>query len=186
MKYFSFFTLLLLHPTIANAAGDVFFSLRNTNFIVSLAFILFIGILLYLKVPSLIGGLLDKRAEGIKADLEEARKLRDEAQTILASYERKQQEIGEQAERIIVSAKEQAEATAIQAKEDLQKSIDRKILAAEEQLASSEAAAISQIKEKAISIAIEAAAEAIREHTKESDRDNYLEKSIEEVAKKVH
>ena len=127
MKYFSFFTLLLLHPTIANAAGDVFFSLRNTNFIVSLAFILFIGILLYLKVPSLIGGLLDKRAEGIKADLEEARKLRDEAQTILASYERKQQEIGEQAERIILSAKEQAEATAIQAKEDLQKSIDRKI-----------------------------------------------------------
>ena len=123
MKYFSFFTLLLLHPTIANAAGDVFFSLRNTNFIVSLAFILFIGILLYLKIPSLIGGLLDKRAEGIKADLEEARKLRDEAQTILASYERKQQEIEEQAERIIGSAKEQAEATAIQAKEDLQKSI---------------------------------------------------------------
>ena len=77
MKYFSFFTLLLLHPTIANAAGDVFFSLRNTNFIVSLAFILFIGILLYLKIPSLIGGLLDNRAEGIKADLEEARKLRD-------------------------------------------------------------------------------------------------------------
>ena len=132
MKYFSLFTFLLLHPMIANAAGDVFFSLRNTNFIVSLAFILFIGILLYLKIPSLIGGLLDKRAEGIKADLEEARKLRDEAQTILASYERKQQVIREQAERIIVSAKEQAEATAIQAKEDLQKSIDRKILAQKE------------------------------------------------------
>ena len=110
MKYFKFLTLLIFCPISANAAGDVFFSLKNTNFIVSLAFILFVVILLYLRIPSLIGGLLDKRANGIRADLEEAKKLRDEAQSILASYERKQQEIGDQAERIISNAKEEAEA----------------------------------------------------------------------------
>jgi len=57
----------------AFAAGDVFFSLKNTDFIVLLAFILFIGVLFYFKVPSLLSGMLDKRADGIKAELDEAR-----------------------------------------------------------------------------------------------------------------
>ena len=139
-----------------------------------------------MKIPSLIGGLLDKRAESIRADLEEAKKLRDEAQSILASYERKQQEIGDQAERIISNAKEEAEAVAVQAKEDLQKSIERRIQTAEEQLTSTEAAAIAQIRETAISVAIEAASTAIREHSKQGDHDQYLESAIEEVAKKIH
>lgn len=186
MKYFKFLILLIFCPIPANAAGDVFFSLKNTNFIVSLAFILFVVILLYLRIPNLIGGLLDKRADGIRADLEEAKKLRDEAQSILASYERKQQEIGDQAERIISNAKEEAEAVAVQAKADLQTSIERKIQTAEEQLTSTEAAAISQIRETAISVAIEAASTAIREHSQQSAHDQYLETSIEEIAKKIH
>ena len=65
----------------AFAAGDVFFSLRNTDFIVLLAFILFLGVLFYFKVPSVIAGMLDKRADGIKSELDEARALREEAQT---------------------------------------------------------------------------------------------------------
>jgi F-type H+-transporting ATPase subunit b len=186
MKYWNFITLLIFYPFAVNAAGDVFFSLKNTNFIVSVAFILFVIILLYLKVPSLIGGLLDKRADGIRSDLEEAKKLRDDAQSILASYERKQQEIGNQAERIIANAKEEAEAAAAQAKEDLQKSIERRIQTAEEQLISTEAAAISEIRETAISVAIEAASTAIKEYSQQSDQEQYLENSIEEIAKKIH
>ncbi len=186
MKYWNFITFLIFYPFAASAAGDVFFSLKNTDFVVSLAFILFVAILLYLKVPSLIGGLLDKRADGIRADLEEAKKLKDEAQSILASYERKQQEIGEQAERIIANAKEEAEAAAVQAKEDLQKSIERRIQTAEEQLTSAEAAAISQIRETAISVAIEAVSVVIRENSKQSDQERYLENSIAEVEKKLH
>lgn len=73
----------------AFAASGPFLSMSNTDFVVTLAFLLFVGILLYAKVPGLLGGQLDARAEGIKKDLEEARALREEAQTILASYERK-------------------------------------------------------------------------------------------------
>ena len=61
----------------AFAASGPFVSLKNTNFVVLLAFLLFIAVLIYLKVPSLLGGMLDKRAEGIKSELDEARALRE-------------------------------------------------------------------------------------------------------------
>ena len=103
--------LTLAAASPALAAGDKpFFSLLNTDFVVLLGLIVFIGILVYFKVPGLIGGMLDKRAEGIQSELDEARKLREEAQTLLASYERKQKEVQEQADRIVASAKEEATA----------------------------------------------------------------------------
>ena len=72
-----------------NPLSGEFYKLSNTDFIVTLAFLLFIGVLVYFKVPELLGGLLDKRAAGIQSELDEARKLREEAQEVLASYERK-------------------------------------------------------------------------------------------------
>ena len=101
---------LLASP--AFAADGPFFSLRNTDFVVLIAFLLFVGILVYLKVPGLLMGMLDKRAEGIKTELDEARALREEAQTLLASYERKQKEVQAQADRIVAAAKEEAVAAA--------------------------------------------------------------------------
>ena len=89
----------------ALAASGPFFSLRNTDFIVLLAFLVFVGILLYFRVPSAVAKLLDKRAETIKADIAEARRLRDEAQDIYAGYERRQREVKGQAAEIVANAK---------------------------------------------------------------------------------
>ncbi|NBT31610.1 MAG: ATP F0F1 synthase subunit B, partial [Rhodobacteraceae bacterium] len=125
----------------AFAATGPFISLHNTNFIVLLAFILFVGVLLYFKVPSKVGAMLDKRAAGIKADLEAAKALREEAQALLASYERKQKEVKEQSERIVASAKEEAAKAAAQAKADIASSVTRRLAAAEEQIASAQSAA---------------------------------------------
>lgn len=86
---------------------------------VLIAFLIFVGVLLYLKVPGTLMGMLDKRASGIKSELEEARALREEAQTLLASYERKQKEVQEQADRIVAAAKEEATVAAEEAREDL-------------------------------------------------------------------
>ena len=72
----------------AFAATGPFFSLHNTNFIVLLAFILFILVLFYFGVPKMLGGMLDKRAEQIKAELDEAKSLREEAQALHAVAER--------------------------------------------------------------------------------------------------
>jgi len=107
----------------AFAAGDTFFSLANTDFVVTLGLIVFVAILFYFKVPGLIGGALDKRADGIKSELDEARALHEEARSLLASYERKQREVQTQADAIVAAAKDDAVLAAEQAKADLEKSI---------------------------------------------------------------
>ena len=90
MRYTLAAAMSALFATPALAAKGPFFSLKNTDFVVLLGLLVFIGILVYFKVPSLIMGMLDKRADDIKSELDEARKLREDAQTLLASYERKQ------------------------------------------------------------------------------------------------
>ena len=92
MKTLAAILALIASPALA-ATGKPFFSLSNTDFVVSIGFLVFIGIILYYKVPAKITGMLDARAAQIKAELEEARNLRDEAKALLASYERKQKEV---------------------------------------------------------------------------------------------
>ncbi|MDU9002825.1 F0F1 ATP synthase subunit B [Sedimentitalea todarodis] len=170
----------------ALAAGGPFFSLHNTNFIVLLAFLLFIGVLVYLKVPGKLGGMLDSRAEGIKSELDEARALREEAQTILASYERKQKEVQEQADRIVSTAREEAAQAAEKAKEDLQLSIVRRLAAAEDQISSAQASAVKEVRDQAILIAIAASREVIGKQMTATDGNKLIESAIAEVDAKLH
>ncbi|MCF6234638.1 MAG: F0F1 ATP synthase subunit B [Rhodobacteraceae bacterium] len=178
--------VLSLSAGPALAASGPFFSLRNTDFVVLLAFLLFIGVLVYLKVPGLLGGLLDKRAEGIRAELDEARALREEAQTVLASYERKQKEVQAQAERIIASAREEAQLAAEQAKDDLKQSIARRLAAAVDQIASAEAAAVKEVRDQAISIAMAAAGQVLAKQMTEAKGNKMIEAAIGEVDAKLH
>lgn len=178
--------LVALTPTSALAAGDVFFSLKNTDFVVLLAFLVFIGVIVYFKVPAMLMGLLDKRADTIKSELDEAKALREEAQTILASYERKQKEVAEQSERIIATAKKDAQAAADQAKEDLKASIARRLAGAEEQIASAEAAAVKQVRDHAITAAVAAAADVVSAKTSAADQNKLVDDAIAEVKAKLH
>lgn len=182
--------LILIAATLmaspALAASGPFFSLRNTNFIVLLAFILFVGILLAMKVPAKIGAMLDARAAAIKAELEEARALREEAKAILASYERKQKEMMEQSERIVAAAKEEALAAAAQAKEDLKVSIARRLAAAEERIASAEAAAVREVRETAVDVAVAAAADVLAQQMTAQAASATIDAAITEVGTKLH
>lgn len=178
--------LLTVGATPAMAATGPFFSLRNTDFVVTLAFLLFIGVLVYFRVPTLLGGLLDKRAAGIKSDLDEARALHDEARSILASYERKQKDVQEQANRIVETAKREAMAAAEQAKEDLKASIARRLAAAEDQIASAEAAAVREVRNTAVNVAVAAAADLIAKQMSATEKNNLIDASIGEVEAKLH
>ena len=177
--------LFLAGPALA-AEGEPFFSLRSTEFVVTLAFLIFIGVLMYFKVPALIGGLLDKRAEGIKKDLADARALHDEARTILASYERKQKEVQDQAERIVETAKREALAAAEQAKADLKASIARRLAAAEDQITSAEASAVRAVRDRAVNVAVAAAGELIAAKMSAADKNGLIDKAIGEVEAKLH
>jgi F-type H+-transporting ATPase subunit b len=178
--------LALLGASPAFAASGPFFSLGNTDFVVLLAFLLFIAVLFYFKVPSLIGGMLDKRAEGIQTEIEEARKLREDAQSLLASYERKQKEVQEQADRIVATAKQEAVAAGEQAQADLAKSVERRLAAAEEQIDSAQSAAIKEVRDQAIQIAIAASRDIIGKQMTATDGNKLIDDGIAQVDAKLH
>lgn len=185
MIRFALFALTLA-ASPAFAADGPFVSLRNTNFVVLLAFLVFVGILVWKKVPALIGGLLDKRAAQIKTDLDEARALREEAKALLASYEKKQKEVQEQSQRIITSAKAEAETAAAAAKADLAQSIARRMAAAGDQIASAEAAAIAQVRHQAISVAVAAAGEVLAKQSDAARAAASIDAAIAVVDAKFH
>ena len=170
----------------AYAASGPFFSLNNTDFVVTIAFVLFVALLIYLKVPGMVTKMLDQRADGIQSELDEARALREEAQSILASYERKQREVAEQAEHIVATAKEEAARAAEQAKEDLKTSIARRLQAAEDQIASAEAAAVKEVRDTAVSVAVSAASDVIAKGMAAKDANALIEDAIKDVGDKLH
>ena len=172
--------------TPAFAATGPFFSLSNTDFIVTLGFIVFIAIVLYYKVPSMLMNQLDARADGIQNDLDEARGLREEATALLASYERKTREAHAQADDIVAAAKTEAASSADQARADLRTSVDRRMAAAEDQIQSAQNAAVKDVRDRAITVAIAAAAEVIAKQMSDAEADAMIDRSIEQVAAKLH
>ena len=179
-------SLAAVSATPAFAASGPFFSLKNTDFVVLLAFLVFVGILVWKKVPALIGKLLDDRATGIQTELDEARALREEAQSILASYERKQREVQEQADAIVEQAKKDAEAAAAKAKDDLKASIARRLAAAQEQIDAAEAAAVREVRNTAVSVAIGAASDVIAKKMTAADANKLIDGAIADLGDKLH
>jgi F-type H+-transporting ATPase subunit b len=170
----------------AAAASGPFFSLGNSDFVVLLAFIVFVGVLLYFKVPGRIGGLLDKRAAAIKSELETARALRDEAKELLASYERKAREVKQQAERIVATAREDAKAAAEAARAELERNIARRIRAAEDQIAAAESDAIRAVRERAIAVAVAAAGDVLARQMTPEAAAAMVDAAIAETGRRLH
>lgn len=178
--------LVAVSASPALAATGPFFSLYNSNFVVLLGFLVFVGILIWKKVPALLGSLLDKRALQIKADLDEAKALRDEAKALLASYDVKQKEVQDQSARIIASAKAEAEAAAVHAKADLKDSIARRLAGAKDQIASAEAAAIAAVRDQAVTVAIAAAGEVLAKQSTAASASASIDAAIAVVDAKFH
>ncbi|MBL4807313.1 MAG: ATP F0F1 synthase subunit B [Rhodobacteraceae bacterium] len=170
-------------PVFASATG---FTLDNTNFVVTISFLLFVGVLLYLKVPKMMGKLLDDRADAIRTEIDDARALQEEAKTILASYERKRKEVSEQSESIIAAAKEEALLAAKVAKQDLKATIARRLQSATDQIDSARVAAVREVKDKAVSIAIAAAGDVISSKMAAKDGNALIDAAIKDVGAKLH
>ena len=185
-KLIAAFTLALIAAPAFAAEEGPFFSLRNAEFVVGIAFIVFIGALIYLGVPARIGAMLDARAEAIKSDLNEARVLREEAKKLLASYEARQKEVLAQSARIVATAKEEAQAAANQARADLQGSIARRMAAAGEQIESTVKAAELAVRNQAISVSVAVAADVLKRQMTADQAAASIDASIKQVAAKLH
>ena len=128
------------------------------TFWVFLSMLTFLGILAYLKVPAKLLDALDKRSEKIRTDLENARRLREEAQALLAEYQRKFSGVEEEAQAIIDQAKREADAMVEDAKTRMEEYVERRTKAVKLRIAQAEATAISEVKARAVDVATAAAA----------------------------
>lgn len=177
---------LIASPAVAAVEGKPFFSLYNSDIVVLLGFLVFVGVLVYFKVPGKIAGLLDARAVTIRSELDEARRLREEALELNASFERKQAEVKNEATRIVEKAKADAQLVAEQTKAEIEASIARRLKAAEDQIASAEANALRDVRNTAVSVAIAAAGDLLAKQMDEAQSDALFQRALSTAQDHLH
>lgn len=148
--------------------------------------IVFLLILVYYRIPAMVAGFLDQRTDRIRKDLDEARQLREEAQALLAEYQRKRRDAEAEAEAIVEDARREAERLSHEAQEKLRELVERRTLAAEEKIARAEEQAIADVRSRAADLAVAAAREVLRQKTRGEVADQILEDSIRTVRERLH
>ena len=131
-------------------------SFFNPEFWVGVAFLGFIALLIYYKVPGLVAKALDDRAALVRKELDEARKLRDEAAALLADYKRRQAGAQAEADAILARAKQEAATLAAESKAGLTEMLARRTKLAEDKIARAQDQATSEVRAAAIEAAVNA------------------------------
>ncbi|WP_238119835.1 MULTISPECIES: F0F1 ATP synthase subunit B family protein [unclassified Xanthobacter] len=153
---------------------------------VAIAFLVFVGILLYAGAHRAITSALDKRGSRIAAELEEARRLKEEAQKLVAEFKRKQREAEAEAESIVTAAKAEAERLAAEAKTKMEDFVARRTKMAEEKIAQAEKQAIDDVKAIAADAAARAAEGLLGAAAVGSVADRLITGAISEVKSKLN
>ena len=160
--------------------------MSKPDFWVGVSFVLFIVLLVYMKVPGMIGKALDERAGAIQNELDEAKRLREEAQSVLAEYEAKRLEAEKEAENIVAQAKREAEIYAEESRRKMQEQVERRTRLAEQKIAQAEASAVKDVKASATELAIEAASRIIGSEVKGAKAAKLIDESIASAGKQLN
>ena len=157
----------------------------DPSFWVGLAFVLVVA-LIYKPAMKSISASLDARSSAIRTQIEEARKLREDAQALLADYQRKQRDAMAEAEKIINQAKEEAARTRAEAEQDLTRAIERRKQQALERIAQTEAQAVAQVQNTAVDVALAAAEQLMAQNIAAGQAQAMVDKSIAELGKRLN
>ena len=160
--------------------------MQETENWVALAFILFLALLVYLGVHRKITDSLDQRQARIKGELDEARRLKEEAQALLAEFQRKGREAEKEAEAIIAGAKAEAERIAGEAKARMEDFVSRRTKMAEAKITQAEAQALADVRSAAADAAVAAAEKILSIAAKGEVAVNLLQQGIDDVRKKLN
>ncbi len=151
-----------------------------------IALIVFVGGVVYLKVPGMITKALDDRTNKVRDDLEEARKLREEAQAMLAEFQAKRKAAEKEAEEIVAGAKHEAAAIAEEAAKKTAEFVERRTAIAEQKIEQAEASALEEVRSKAIDRAMTAAEELIAGKITAAKSTSLIKEAISEVKTKLN
>lgn len=142
---------------------------------------IFIGIVIYYGVPGMVVRALDGRADRISKELDEARQLREEAQALLADYQRKRREAEEEAEQIVADAKAEAERMTEEANAKLEDMIARRTKSAEDKISQAENQAVAEVRARAADLAIAASERVLMQKVQGAVADDLLAKSMDDL-----
>ncbi len=158
----------------------------EAEFWVGVAFFVFVALLGYVGAHRLILASLDQRRDKIKSELDEARRLREDAEKLLAEYRRRQRDAESEAQTIIRNAQAEAERIADEAHARLEELIARRTAIAQTKIAQAEAQALADVRAAAADAAVTAAEKILRQTAKGKVADDLIAKGIEDVKAKLH
>ncbi len=158
----------------------------GAEFWVGVAFFCFVGLLMYMKAPGMMAKALDDRADAIRKELDEARRLREEAQDLLADYKQKQRRADDEARAIIEEAEREAQAIKAHGEKVLQETIERRSRAAEEKIARAEAQALSEVRSAVVEAATAAAERVMQQRVAGGAADSLLDQAIRDLRGKLN
>lgn len=159
---------------------------EDATFWVLVALILFLALVIYLRVPRMVTGALDKRAEAITSELDEARKLREEAQSVLAEYQRKAREAEQEAEEIIEQARREGAAYAVDAQRRSDEYVARRTKIAEQKIEQAESVALQEVRSLSADLAIAAAERVLAAKVTGAEAERLIADAISEAKSRLH
>lgn len=157
----------------------------DATFWATAALVVFIGLMLYLRVPKMITAALDGRIKKIEAELAEAERLRAEAKALLEDYSKRHADAENEAEGIVAAAREEAFRMTAEAGEALETLIARRTKAVEEKIAQAESQAIAEVRSRSADLAIEAARVLLQKQMADKG-DALVDRSIKDVADRLN
>jgi len=158
----------------------------NAEFWVAVAFLVFVGLMVYWGVHRSMLDALDKRQARIKAELDEALRLKEEAGKLLAEYRDRHHQAEREAEAIVASARKEAERLAAEAKTKMEELVARRTSMAETKISQAEAQALAEVRAAAADAAVAAAEKILAESAKGKVADDLIARGISEVRAKLN
>lgn len=159
--------------------------IHNNEFWVAIAFVVIV-VLAWRPLQRRLGVMLDARAEQIKAELDQAQRLREEAQRTLAEYQRKQRDALQEAEQIVAHAREEAERAAERAKRELALSLERRRRLAAEKITLEEQKAVAEVRNLAVDVAVAAVREILSRDLDAARRQELIDQAIQALPRALH
>lgn len=150
------------------------------------ALVLFLGIVVYMKVPGMIGKALDQRADKIREDLAAAKSLREEAQALLAEYQKKRKDAEAEAAEIVAAAKREAEILSAEAKQKTEEFVARRTALSEQKIKRAESEAVDAVRAAAVDVAMAAAEKLIVANVDDKARADLFTQAIGDVKSRLN
>ena len=160
--------------------------LFEPEFWVAVSFFLFLGIVIYLGAHKKVASALDARAASIAKELDEARRLREEAEQVLNDYRRKQGDAAKEAEAIVGLASKEAEILAAETRRSMKEHFERRMKLAEDKISRAEADALREVRAAAADAAIAAAQAVIAEKLTPEAADKLVKQGIDALKGKLN